>query len=43
MKAKRAWIRYDDEYGTWEFSPTEPDHMAGGWAEIVYFELEPTK
>jgi len=41
MKAKIGWIRFDDEYKRWEFSPTEPIYYCGGaWVQIVYFELE---
>lgn len=39
MKATRAWIKYDEEYGEWQFSPTRPEYWHRGWREIVYFEI----
>ena len=41
MKAKTAYVKYDEEYKTWEFKKTlsrwDSDSL---WIKIVYFELE---
>ena len=41
MKAKTAYVRYDEEYGTWEFKKTlgrwDSDEL---WTKIIYFEVE---
>jgi hypothetical protein len=40
MKAKTGYIKYDEEYKTWEFKKTLDGWDHGQWIKIVYFELE---